>query len=94
MIKTVIFDMDGVIVDTEPVHHFAYNQYFKQLGIEVFAEMFSEIHSEASTRESGLRLFANCDIDSVAGKLREITMKQKISDRSNLGYFLAKVSAS
>ncbi len=41
MIKTVIFDMDGVIVDTEPVHHYAYNQYFKQLGIEVSAEMYA-----------------------------------------------------
>ena len=35
MIKTVIFDMDGVIVDTEPVHHYAYNQHFKELGIEI-----------------------------------------------------------
>ena len=35
MIKTVIFDMDGVIVDTEPVHHYAFVQHFKQLNIEV-----------------------------------------------------------
>lgn len=35
MIQTVIFDMDGVIVDTEPVHHYAYYQHFKQLNIEV-----------------------------------------------------------
>ena len=28
MIQTVIFDMDGVIVDTEPVHRYA---YFKQI---------------------------------------------------------------
>ena len=41
MIKTVIFDMDGVIVDTEPVHHFAYNQHFKQLNIEVSPEMYA-----------------------------------------------------
>lgn len=27
--------MDGVIVDTEPVHHFAYYQHFKELNIEV-----------------------------------------------------------
>ena len=41
MIKTVIFDMDGVIVDTEPVHKHAYYQHFNQLGIEVPPEMYS-----------------------------------------------------
>ena len=33
--------MDGVIVDTEPVHHYAYNQHFKQLNIEVSPEMYA-----------------------------------------------------
>lgn len=41
MLQTVIFDMDGVIVDTEPVHHYAYYEHFKLLGIEVSAEMFA-----------------------------------------------------
>ncbi|MDK2773048.1 MAG: HAD family hydrolase [Flavobacterium sp.] len=41
MIQTVIFDMDGVIVDTEPVHHYAYHQHFKLLGIEVSDEMYA-----------------------------------------------------
>ncbi|RZJ71055.1 HAD family phosphatase [Flavobacterium sp.] len=41
MIKTVIFDMDGVIVDTEPVHHYAYHEHFKQLNIEVTPELYS-----------------------------------------------------
>jgi len=41
MIQTVIFDMDGVIVDTEPVHHYAYNQHFKKLNIEVSPEMYA-----------------------------------------------------
>jgi HAD superfamily hydrolase (TIGR01509 family) len=41
MIQTVIFDMDGVIVDTEPVHHYAYNEYFKQLDIDVTPEMYA-----------------------------------------------------
>lgn len=33
--------MDGVIVDTEPVHHFAYIQHFKQLSIEISPEMYA-----------------------------------------------------
>lgn len=41
MIKTVIFDMDGVIVDTEPVHYYAYRQHFIDLGIDVSDEMYA-----------------------------------------------------
>ena len=41
MLQTVIFYMDGVIVDTEPVHNYAYYQHFKLLGIEVSEEMFA-----------------------------------------------------
>lgn len=41
MIQTVIFDMDGVIVDTEPVHHYAFRQHFEQLSIEVSPEMYA-----------------------------------------------------
>lgn len=33
--------MDGVIVDTEPVHHYAYNTHFKQLGIDVSPELYA-----------------------------------------------------
>jgi HAD superfamily hydrolase (TIGR01509 family) len=43
MIKTVIFDMDGVIVDTEPVHHYAYYQHFKQLRIDVSDEFYASL---------------------------------------------------
>ena len=41
MIQTVIFDMDGVIVDTEPVHHHAYIEHFKALNIDVTPEMYA-----------------------------------------------------
>lgn len=41
MIKTVIFDMDGVIVDTEPVHHYAYHEHFKELNITISDEMYA-----------------------------------------------------
>ncbi|MEO8239885.1 MAG: HAD family hydrolase [Flavobacterium sp.] len=41
MIKTVIFDMDGVIVDTEPVHRYAYYKQFSELNIDVSEEMYT-----------------------------------------------------
>ncbi|NBL65132.1 HAD-IA family hydrolase [Flavobacterium sp. NST-5] len=41
MIKTVIFDMDGVIVDTEPVHRYAYFQHFDELKIPVDDALFA-----------------------------------------------------
>ncbi|HQW69496.1 MAG TPA: HAD family hydrolase [Flavobacterium sp.] len=36
-----MFDMDGVIVDTEPVHHFAFIQHFKQLNLEISPEVYA-----------------------------------------------------
>jgi len=41
MVNTVIFDMDGVIVDTEPVHRLAYYRHFDELGISVTEQMYA-----------------------------------------------------
>ena len=41
MIQTVIFDMDGVIVDTEPVHRYAYYKQFEELNIDVTEAMYT-----------------------------------------------------
>jgi HAD superfamily hydrolase (TIGR01509 family) len=41
MIQTVIFDMDGVIVDTEPVHRYSYYKQFGELNISVSEELYT-----------------------------------------------------
>ncbi|WP_243406383.1 HAD family hydrolase [Siphonobacter curvatus] len=41
MIRTVIFDMDGVIVDTEPVHRYAFFKHFDELGLHITDEEYA-----------------------------------------------------
>ena len=55
MIRTVIFDMDGVIVDTEPVHRYAYFKQFAELNIDVTEEMYASC-TGLSTRNTFQKL--------------------------------------
>jgi len=70
MIQTVIFDMDGVIVDTEPVHHYAYNQHFKQLNITVSPEMYASF-TGFSTKNTFEKLKEHFDIKEDVASLIE-----------------------
>jgi beta-phosphoglucomutase-like phosphatase (HAD superfamily) len=54
--------MDGVIVDTEPVHRYAYFQHFEELNIKVTEEMFTSFTGN-STRNvfQNLKTIFNLD---------------------------------
>ena len=55
MIQTVIFDMDGVIVDTEPVHRYAYFKQFEELNITVTEDIYTSF-TGFSTRNTFQKL--------------------------------------
>ncbi|WP_367913368.1 HAD family hydrolase [Leadbetterella sp. DM7] len=54
-LKAVLFDMDGVIVDSEPLHRKAFHRVFEDLNIHVPQEMYYSF-SGAATRHIAERL--------------------------------------
>ncbi|WP_343663921.1 HAD family phosphatase [Chryseobacterium mucoviscidosis] len=49
-LKAVLFDMDGVIVDTEPLHRKAYFKTFNDLGIDVLEELYASFTGASTKR--------------------------------------------
>ncbi len=49
-LKAVLFDMDGVLVDTEPLHRKAYFKTFQDLEIEVSEELYSTFTGASTKR--------------------------------------------
>ena len=48
MLKAVLFDMDGVIVDTEPLHSKAYYLMFEAVNIEVSDELYASFTGQST----------------------------------------------
>ena len=54
-LKAVLFDMDGVIVDTEPLHRKAYFKTFENLNITVSEEFYTSL-TGCSTKEATAKI--------------------------------------
>ncbi|MEC3908456.1 HAD family phosphatase [Tamlana sp. 2201CG12-4] len=48
MLKAVIFDMDGVIIDSEPMHNKAYHDMFDEVGIKVSTELYESFTGQST----------------------------------------------
>ena len=48
MLKAVIFDMDGVIVDSEPLHNKAYQRMFLDFNLDVSARLYESFTGQAT----------------------------------------------
>lgn len=48
MLKAVLFDMDGVIVNTEPLHQKSYYRMFEDLNIEVPDELYTSFTGQST----------------------------------------------
>jgi HAD superfamily hydrolase (TIGR01509 family) len=75
MFKAVLFDMDGVIVDTEPLHKKAYFLMFDAFNIKVSNELY-----ESTTGQSTINVCRNlCNIFGLENNPEELVQcKRKI----------------
>ena len=73
-LKAVLFDMDGVIVDTEPLHRKAYFRMFQDLDIEVSEKMYTSF-TGSSTKKVCNTLVAYFNLHKSAEELAIIKRK-------------------
>ena len=61
-IKCVIFDMDGVIIDSEEIHKKAYYETFTAIGVDVTDELYKSL-TGSSTINAFQKLVAHFNLD-------------------------------
>jgi beta-phosphoglucomutase family hydrolase len=74
MLKAVIFDMDGVIIDSEPMHNKAYHDMFDEVGINVSTELYESFTGQ-STINICKRLCDHFNLDEAPETL--VALKRK-----------------
>ena len=67
-IQCVIFDMDGVIIDSEAIHKKAYYETFVSLGLEVSEKVYKTL-TGSSTINAFQRLIVHFNLDLDANEL-------------------------
>ncbi len=80
MIKTVLFDMDGVISDTENTHYIAYKKAFHDLGVEIDYDLYVD-KLQARSREVGIKnIIVDATIDQIeeVSRLKDIYYKEEL----------------
>ena len=67
-LQCVIFDMDGVIIDSEEIHKKAYYETFNSLGVDVSEELYKTI-TGSSTINAFQKLVNHFNLDDIPEEL-------------------------
>lgn len=77
MFQAVIFDFDGVLLDSEPLHYQACSYVFKQLGLVISYTEYVDKYLGLSDKEMFPKLFSannfHCSLDKINALIEEKT---------------------
>lgn len=79
-LKAVIFDMDGVIVDSEPLAHQQYILFLKNLGHEIEDEFLHSLRGVTSRKYWG-------EVKQRLGLLQDVEDLQQAQQKHMIGYW-------
>lgn len=88
-ITTVVFDLDGTIVDTEPLQQLAFNQLLEKNGIDycLSEEEYGRVFVGVSVKENAMWLVQRCGLTLTPGEIHaehNALYARLISDPKNL----------
>ena len=74
MIKVVIFDLDGLLIDSQPLQYKAYNQVFSKYGFSISKEEWIDewVHNSISCKEWIHKKNLPLDFDKVRAEKQKI----------------------
>ncbi len=87
MLSAVIFDFDGIIVDTEPLHYKAFQDILVPLGLGYSWEEYVRVYIGFDDRDAFRRVFSGAGISLDDGRLNKLiaekgeAFQQTISSR-------------
>lgn len=71
MIRTVIFDMDGVLIDSEPIHKSINQDFFREIGVPVSDTEYEEKFIGSPLEQMFVYLKQNNDISTSTAELTD-----------------------
>lgn len=89
MIRTVIFDMDGVLIDSEPIHKSINQDFFREIGVPVSDNDYEEKFVGSPLEQMFVYLKQYNDISSSTAELTEECGKRIVK-----GFEEAELSAA
>ena len=76
MLAAVVFDFDGIIVDSEPLHHRAFNEVLAALEIEIVWEDYCETYMGFDDRDALKTVFKAHGRKISSGDLKDLIQKK------------------